>query len=208
MRSRIPVAAVALLLAVAPAARATVSAGAGSFESVGFYHQSYDPDTNVWSDGSLYVYRLVGVGVEDASAAPGLVVKATAWWTTCDEQGCDGGFYPLQNVAATALSFDPIGNAPSFSECLTPTSGPCEQFDIEFSRPGSLMVSGCGSVPVCANAWHAQDSASASAGTGLWRSGYQVSGTFAGSTFVPPASDGFLDANSWRSLGADAEITG
>jgi hypothetical protein len=209
MRTRLAVFTIfAVSLALgAPHAGATVSTSASSYEQMSMSYNSFDPDTNEYRDGYFFVYREVKAVGTDASVTPSVVVKAASGSVLCDEDGCDGESFPLQNVAATAFSLDPLGNAPRFTECLAPTSGPCKQFDLTLSKPDTLQISGCSSLPACANAWHdpGDGSSEASAGLGLFRWGYDVAGTWAGSTFTPP-DNGMFDAMTWRALGASAGV--
>ncbi|HEX9713524.1 MAG TPA: hypothetical protein VGB52_13360 [Actinomycetota bacterium] len=214
MRSRaaLGVLIVSIGLAVLPSAWGDVRTASGLQREVSLYFN--DNEQFIARDGYLTIYSYTGGTTVGISGAPRVEYRASAWLNTCDFQQniCSGSGFDWQTVDPTSLTMDPLGNSVEIDACLLPTGGGgCQTFDLTLSRP-SFISPGylCFPALICgANAWHdpatGESHASLSWSPGVFRSAYQVTGTFAGQPF-PTVVNGFSDASSWQRLVLDEQI--
>ncbi len=179
-----------IMLACITASLAGGSAGASATGSA--YQQ-----INLNAFGENQDLNLFVRNVYSAGATPSVTWEATASSARCDEAGCSGEYFNWQRIDPTALTMDPLGNSARVLTTLTSSTNQVRSFNLTFSRPTTLSVNGCFPLVACVNAWIAPDGSSAGASSvlGLNRSGYVVSGTFAGAPFDPSPFD-WVDARS------------
>lgn len=181
---------------------------------VSLWFSAYDVMANTSRDGGLFVEVLEGATTVSTSAAPSTSYRATAYHSVCDWNAnvCTSQFFNWQTISLTGLTMDPAANSATVDACLLPSNGGnCVDFDLVFSRPETLS-SGflCYPTVVCGvNAWWEPDGSAAHAGLntqlGIIRTGYTVSGTFAGAPYVAPVN-GLEDVQGWYQLLANEQV--
>jgi hypothetical protein len=144
--------------------------------------------------GNFSAFIEIGVGSLGQVVAPVTRFEATGSANSCDlAWNCTSHSFPLQVINPTAYSMDAAGNSGTFKACLVPTSGPCVQFDLTITRPTWLSPQ-CAPVCVYPNAWY--DPTTGTVGgnvfalASIYRTGYRLSGVFAGKT-ITPSTNGF-----------------
>jgi hypothetical protein len=170
--------------------------------------QWFEPTPTGYRWGAFHARQDVDAVSDDAEATPsaqfvaeGFIVEEVQ--TPCCTTTFDG-ILP-QIVSPTAMSMDPLGNSATFTGMLTGTQG-SYAFDLSLTGPTAMGYGPWCQLP-CVNAYFDPSTETAGArhlqGVGLSRSGYTVTGVFAGYLI---SGDSMVWADTFTQVGATQSV--